>query len=71
MFGAVGFLQCTRERAVACADFDNGSVGARDGLHDGVNDAAIVKKVLAKLSRKREAPPAGLVNEGVTQQLRE
>ena len=64
------FLQCTRERAVAGADFDDGSIGASDDLHDDGDDAAIVKKVLAKLSRKWEVPPAG-PNEGVTQQLRE
>ena len=37
------------QRAVAGADFDNGSIGAIDGLHNGSNDAAIVKEVLAKL----------------------
>jgi hypothetical protein len=50
---------------------DSGSIGAIDGLHNDVDDAAIVKEVLAELPRKREVPPAGLVNEGVTQQLRE
>jgi hypothetical protein len=43
------FLQCTRQRAVAGADFDNGSIGEIDGLHNDGDDAAIVKKVLAKL----------------------
>ena len=46
---AAEFLQRTCERAVACADFDDGPVSACDGLHDGVDDAAIVKKVLAVL----------------------
>jgi hypothetical protein len=43
------FLQCTRQRAVAGADFDNGSIGAIDDLHNGSNDAAIVEEVPAKL----------------------
>ena len=46
----VEFLQRTRQRAVAGADFDNGSIAAIDGLHNGVDDAAIVKKVLAEFS---------------------
>ena len=40
----------TRERAVACAHFDNGSVGARDGYHSDVDGTAMVQKVLAELS---------------------
>jgi hypothetical protein len=47
--GATELLQRTCERAIACADFDDGAIGACDGLHDGVDDAAIVKEVLAKL----------------------
>jgi hypothetical protein len=46
---AAEVLQRTRQCAVACADFDNGSIGAIDGLHYGSDDAAIVKEVLAKL----------------------
>jgi hypothetical protein len=47
------FLQCTRQRAVAGADFDNGSIGAIDGLHNDVDDAAIVKEILAELMSAR------------------
>ncbi len=46
---AAEVLQRTRQRAVAGADFDNGSIGAIDDLHDGSDDVAIVKEVLAKL----------------------
>jgi hypothetical protein len=46
---AAEVLQRTRQRAVTGADFDNGFIGAIDGLHNRGNDAAIVKEVLAKL----------------------
>jgi hypothetical protein len=46
---AAEVLQRTRQRAVTGADFDNGSIGAIDGLHNRGNDAAIVTEVLAKL----------------------
>jgi hypothetical protein len=46
---AAEILQRTRQRAVAGTDFDNGSIGEIDGLHNGSYDAAIVKEVLAKL----------------------
>ena len=39
--------------AVGGVDFDNGSIGDVDGSHDGVDDAAIVKKVLAELMPAR------------------
>ena len=50
---ATEFLQCSGERAVAGADLDDGPIGARDGLHDGVDDSAVVKKVLAVLVTAR------------------
>jgi hypothetical protein len=49
----VQFLQRTGECAVACADFDDGTAGAIDSLHNGVDDTAIVKKVLAMLMPAR------------------
>lgn len=42
-------LQHTCKRAVACTDFDDRSVGVRDGLHNDVDDGTVVKKVLAVL----------------------
>jgi hypothetical protein len=42
-------LQRQGERTVAGADLDDGPVGAGDDVNNGLDDAAIVKKVLAEL----------------------
>jgi hypothetical protein len=46
---ACEFLQGQGERTVAGANFDDGTVGARDEVDDGVDDTAIMNEVLAVL----------------------
>jgi hypothetical protein len=42
------FLQLQGERAVTGADLDDGTVGARDDVDNGVDDTAVVNEVLAE-----------------------